>query len=1155
WGACCYAGGLCKIERSESDCTGNEGIWQGIGSLCTPGTICPVGLSGACCVDDTEECFDTSWLVCQDVHHGTFMNGESCASNPCVFGFRGVGSCCVDGRCFQLTERECLESGGSYIESGVSCDSIQCSSPNYDRTYTEEVSVYKKSSTNDGDSFEFVAKLPYPYNANVDSIQETSYGNFLNAISGNCFDLEEYNIAINENGTLLSVSGYTLLDNGVRRPYILTWYREDYSGYNWTLVQDTRFVDWGDTIFNNGSEFKGVTVNRGRVLALAYQINNDSTKIFNVNGFDRENPGSISMSVILDAINPQSKMLMTGIHSFDVTVGYVSVVSNRYDVVSIIKETVDKSSPENHWTYDILGENHTDLSVLKGLSNVSYDFYSDNSVNNVEMPNCTHVKIKNFKDSGICLITHGRDKNMSIDVYMRGEGETNYGTDQSPLDWTVAENSLPQNPSRVYQTGLDRSNMIRGFYCKHISESSGLCLLSDPRFGSLSQERGRIYPYLYLGGESDDEGYNFIFCHTKNMAPLVNGSYSSGIEYEGRNVSNLFGFSCFGYEDSSGFYISALSCDPSSGGFVSFYKFNSTEVDRESLNDSSGFRKLQSKIISSYALDISYDRWDKKFKSSYLGFDSSEVHSVSSTSLYGGELNIHNGKIDFSEDIDGGSIILRSTDPEGDTDGAEGNEDDQSNISLELIAGKSQSIYTQFGILFHDDGFGGSHGDTSQIKLSDSKISAIANSVTGVFELNDTLTKYDNIKVDIKGAAFKERGSAPHVVLEDTFEGINSGLPSFLSQVQQMNILRSGLALKKKNPYDFDNIFIPYQSNYSLSCDHAWYDKFNSTVDFSLQKKNKPLDISLSFPSTVFEKEEDSIIWVGGPEGIIEVSGIDYSVSVPSILSEYDIENVIKIRRVGSEILILSLDYLLIINEETNDIEVDPIYGVTGRPNDVNRMFNGIYIICTDNGIYSRTAGDALYIKDYGQDFYSTGTFDKFFILEDISGFMFAISENTISITSNGKIWGSYSSPLPNTDTNKLFKFRGGHLLLTNFGTFYDNGTLLEENYSLELLKLLGPESTGSENSAVRANDAGAVVEISEDGTVLQSELFVAISDGSYSISTSSLDTFEHDSATSGLSSIHKVIRFQGNWLVFSFDNFKFIDDTNIYRLSTGLRI
>jgi hypothetical protein len=167
---------------------------------------------------------------------------------------------------------------------------------------------------------------------------------------------------------------------------------------------------------------------------------------------------------------------------------------------------------------------------------------------------------------------------------------------------------------------------------------------------------------------------------------------------------------------------------------------------------------------------------------------------------------------------------------------------------------------------------------------------------------------------------------------------------------------------------------------------------------------------------------------------------------------------------------------------------------------------------------------------------------------------MFSISENTISITSNGKTWGSYETPLPNSESNKLFKFRNGQLLLTNFGVFYDNGTLLEENYNLQLLSVLGVDSTGSDNSAVRANDAGSVVEIAEDGTVLQSELFIAISDGSYSLSTSSLDDFTNYT-NSGFSSIHKVMRFQERWLVFSFDNFKFIDDTNTYRLSTGLRI
>jgi len=361
------------------------------------------------------------------------------------------------------------------------------------------------------------------------------------------------------------------------------------------------------------------------------------------------------------------------------------------------------------------------------------------------------------------------------------------------------------------------------------------------------------------------------------------------------------------------------------------------------------------------------------------------------------------------------------------------------------------------------------------------------------------------------------------------------------------------LQLKRTNPYDFDNFFAPYQSKYVLSCDTGWYDIFNSTIDFYLQKQNNPLGISLSFPSTIFEKEKDNLLWVGGPDGVLQIHGSDYSVSIPEILIDYDLSNIIKINQIGSEIFILSQDKLVIVDEQDNT-ELDPLYGISGRLTDVTRVYNGTYIISTSNGIYSRMSGSASYTKVYEKDVYGFGELDKFFLLEDIAGFVFGVSENAIHITSNGNMWGMIDGVLPNTEINNLQKFRSGHVLLTNFGAFYDNGSLLDESFNFQLLPVLGPVGSGVDNSGMKANDAGGVVSIAEDGSIIQSELVIVFADGSYSISTTSLDAFNHYEQ-SGFLVIHKIIRFQNRWLIFSFDNFKFIDDTKIYRLSTGLRV
>jgi len=579
---------------------------------------------------------------------------------------------------------------------------------------------------------------------------------------------------------------------------------------------------------------------------------------------------------------------------------------------------------------------------------------------------------------------------------------------------------------------------------------------------------------------------------------------------------------------------------------MSFYRLN-TSLLPSSSSDSRRYSSA-SVNIRRYSVKTSSSGLERKFKSEYVGFSSDEVEDKKSFSIVNGNLNITNGKVTPGY---GGSILRSMSGDPLQEEGGSGGE--SGSLEVEIISNKSQSIYEgHFGFLSYNGGYGGSFGDSSIINFSGAKISAMADSVTGIVEINDSLTKYDHLKIDIKGSAFKSTGAAPHVILEDTFEGVNSGLPSFLSQVQQLNILRNGLSIKKRNPYDFDNVFIPYQSNYSLSCDTGWYDVFNSTVDFSLHKQNNPLDITLSFPSTVFEIEKDTRIWVGGPDGVVQINGSDYSVSVPDELMEYNLSNVISIKQLGTEVVVLSQEKLIIIRD--GESELDPMYGVSGRVTDVSRIYNGMYAISTDDGIYSKMSGSSVYSKKYENRVSENDDLDKFFLFIEVSGFIFAISENGLHLSSNGVQWGELQGNLPNSESNKIVQFRSGNILLSNFGVFYDNGSMLEESFNFQLLFVLGESSNSVDNSVMRANDATSVVEMAEDGSVLKSELIIVFSDGTYSLSTRTLDSFtNYEEGT--FSVIHKIIRFQNKWLIFSFDNFKFIDDINVYRMSTGLRI
>ncbi len=90
---------------------------------------------------------------------------------------------------------------------------------------------------------------------------------------------------------------------------------------------------------------------------------------------------------------------------------------------------------------------------------------------------------------------------------------------------------------------------------------------------------------------------------------------------------------------------------------MSFYKLETLNLPSESF-DKSRYENA-SVNIRRYSIQTSASRWEKKFKSAYVGFSSEEVEAKESFSIVDGKLNITNGKFDY-----GGGTILRSTTPD-----------------------------------------------------------------------------------------------------------------------------------------------------------------------------------------------------------------------------------------------------------------------------------------------------------------------------------------------------------------------------------------------------------------------------------------------------------------------------------------------------------
>ncbi len=118
-GACCLLPGICVEGQTESQCTGNGGIWQGAGSNCNLVSC----LDGACCFGD--QCEQLTEGVCENIRDGEYQGDlVPCEDAECAIS---TAPCCFpNGTCTDLEPDDCTAAGGEPGTVGVLCKATEC---------------------------------------------------------------------------------------------------------------------------------------------------------------------------------------------------------------------------------------------------------------------------------------------------------------------------------------------------------------------------------------------------------------------------------------------------------------------------------------------------------------------------------------------------------------------------------------------------------------------------------------------------------------------------------------------------------------------------------------------------------------------------------------------------------------------------------------------------------------------------------------------------------------------------------------------------------------------------------------------------------------------------------------------------------------------
>jgi len=430
-----------------------------------------------------------------------------------------------------------------------------------------------------------------------------------------------------------------------------------------------------------------------------------------------------------------------------------------------------------------------------------------------------------------------------------------------------------------------------------------------------------------------------------------------------------------------------------------------------------------------------------------------------------------------------------------------------------------------FGVQRYVAPISGSVGDPFPIDYSTYDVVAIANSIDGTLEIPTALTKYNKIELDIINPTLNHVGM-PHWVLEDTFEWVNSGMPSHLSQVRDSNLIMAGLSAERISPGIQELTAPVYQAKFVVPCDSSWYDKVNSTIDYDVFLDHGNENLSLPYPNAILHIPEAHQVWVGGYGGVLSIDKITKNISSVPIQSDRTL--LIKdLKMYGDKIYILDEAKLFIYDIPTNKITKDTALGLPNKLHSFASVFGSNLVVGAKDGIYARKI---------------TGTTWKRVVAIDSAVNVISSPDAILAVADDGQSYYSTDGftwtrvgVINDKIVNKIKKYRSNILFATNEGLYQDGGSFYTGHLSLQLLNVFSDIQKAAllEVNDVDSSVTKAVIGLSDGRYVVYGENFVA-------------------QPNSKLPTIHKVLIVDDEIWLFGYNQFRITSETFVRKLASG---
>jgi hypothetical protein len=335
---------------------------------------------------------------------------------------------------------------------------------------------------------------------------------------------------------------------------------------------------------------------------------------------------------------------------------------------------------------------------------------------------------------------------------------------------------------------------------------------------------------------------------------------------------------------------------------------------------------------------------------------------------------------------------------------------------------------------------------------SETNLNATVNSTTGAVVFNSPFDKFDELKIDIFGVTVKNEGELSHREVEDILELANSGFPSSLSQVQQVNLVKLGIFNERQWPGRQTALMSPpFQSEYIIPRGDSWFDTLNSTINYSEDITQDGVNLRLNYVTSALFLEERNLVLAGGKGGVLSIDVSTLDISEVNISSNISAEFVKSIKRNNDSLYIVTNKNIYLSEDLGFVWSIFDRTGLSNNLNSIGFVLNNI-IIGTEDGIYYKGSKSIEWQKSID----STSPVE-IIINPDL---LFAVIDNAVYLSGDGFTFFKLETK-HTFNINDIEKFGASMYIGTDEGLYTDISSFYGTNPRMLLIDVEGvPEDT-----------------------------------------------------------------------------------------------